>query len=153
MASSSQGLRVGIQVVLAIAIIALTYWLYVSITAPYNEIERQQELTELTRHRMDQVRTALVRYERLNETFPPTLDSLITWIKQDSLSMAKPDSIYGANFNPDSLPFSPRTGNRFEYAVSDTGRVDTYLLKDPDSDDQIGTLEDDVTAVNAASWE
>jgi hypothetical protein len=37
--------------------------------------------------------------------------------------------------------------------VSDTGRVETYLLEDPDTDDQIGTLTGDPTQANAASWE
>jgi hypothetical protein len=41
----------------------------------------------------------------------------------------------------------------FELTVNDTARVKTYLLKDPDSDDQIGTVEPDVTRLNAASWE
>jgi hypothetical protein len=31
--------------------------------------------------------------------------------------------------------------------------VETYLLQDPDSDDQIGTLSGDVTQTNAATWE
>ena len=63
------------------------------------------------------------------------------------------DSVFGDGFMPDSLPFSPRTGNPFEYAVNDTGRVVIYLLKDPDSDDRIGALTPDITLLNAASWE
>jgi hypothetical protein len=31
--------------------------------------------------------------------------------------------------------------------------VETYLLQDPASDDQIGTLTGDPTQQNAASWE
>jgi len=63
------------------------------------------------------------------------------------------DSIFGESINLDSLLFSPRTGNRFLYTVSDTGRVETYLLEDPDTDDQIGTLSGDPTQTNVASWE
>jgi len=44
--------------------------------------------------------------------------------------------VFGRSISLDSLLFSPRTGNRFQYAVSDTGRVETYLLEDPDTDDQ-----------------
>lgn len=141
------------QFLLGLLIVSLSIGLYQSITAPYEAIERQERLTQMTRQRMANVRTALTRYERTAGTFPPTLDSLVTWIKQDSATVARMDSIFGAGFDPDSLPFSPRTGARFEYAVNDTARVDTYLLEDPDSEDYIGTLEEDVTQVNAASWE
>ena len=75
------------------------------------------------------------------------------WLKTDSLTVANLDSLFGASFNPDSLYYSPRTGNAFLYALNDTGRVAIYLLKDPDSDDQIGAETPDVTQLNAASWE
>lgn len=153
MASNRQGLRVAIQVILAIVIVGLTYWLYVSITEPWEVVERQEELTRQTRGRMDDIRTALIRYENLNERFPLTLDSLVTFVEMDSLIAVKADSIFGPGFSTDSLIYSPRTGSRFEYAVNDTARVKTYLLRDPDSDDAIGTLEPDPTQLNAANWE
>ena len=59
----------------------------------------------------------------------------------------------GTGFHPDSLIYSPRSGEEFRYAVNDTARVKTYLLEDPASDDYIGTLEPDITRLNAASWE
>lgn len=153
MASSNQAVRIGIQVVLAIIIIGLTYWLYLSITDPWKVVERQKQVTEQTRDRMENVRDALVRYERQNDRFPLTLDSLVTFVNEDSVMQAQQDSIFGESFNPDSLIYSPRTGKRFEYAVNDTARVKTYLLEDPDSDDRIGTLEPDPTRLNAASWQ
>ena len=153
MASSSQGLRIGIQIILGIVIVALAYWLYLSITEPYEAIERREELTQLTRDRMDDVRKALVRYEAVHDRFPGTLDSLVLFVRQDSILTLRPDSIFGAGFNPDSLIVSPRTGKRFDYSAVDTTRVPVYLLEDPDSDDQIGTLSSDVTKLNAASWE
>lgn len=153
MASSSQGIRVGIQIVLAIVIIGLAYWLYLSITEPWKVVERRQELTEQTRTRMDEVRMALIRFEEREDRFPYTLDSLQTWLQTDSLMRLQADSLFGSNFNADSLIYSPRTGKQFEYAVNDTARVMMYRLKDPDSDDVIGTLEPDPTALNAASWE
>lgn len=152
MASGSQGLRTGIQVVLGLAIVALAYWLYVSITAPYEEIERQERITEQTRERMKLVSQALILHERREDRFPSTLDSLLIWLRQDSLAMAQSDSLFGAGAL-DSLIYSPRTNQRFVYALNDTGRVDIYLLKDPDSNDQIGAEEPDVTLLNAASWE
>ena len=84
---------------------------------------------------------------------PHLLVSLVMWLNTDSTMVAGADSIFGAGFMPDSLPFSPRTGNRFELAVVDTTRTATYRLDDPDSDDYIGTLSGDVTQLNAASWE
>ncbi|GIV61912.1 MAG: hypothetical protein KatS3mg044_0778 [Rhodothermaceae bacterium] len=148
-----QGIRVALQVVLGIVIVVLAYFLYVSITEPYKVVERQKELTRLTRERMSDVRTALVQYERVHKRFPLTLDSLVMWVKTDSFMLAKMDSLFGHPVVPDSLPYSPRTGKRFEYAVNDTARVKIYLLKDPDSNDQIGSLLPDVTLLNAASWE
>ncbi len=153
MASNSHGVQVAIQVVLGLVIIALVYWLYVSITEPYEAIKEQQRLTESTRGRMLNVRSAMIRFEELNDRYLSSLDSLVEFVRSDSLYAVASDSIFGAGFVADSLPFSPRTGKRFLLSVNDTARVNTYLLQDPDSDDRIGTLEPDVTKLNAASWE
>jgi hypothetical protein len=153
MATLSRGLQKGLQIVLAIAIVGLAYLLYVSITEPYEAVLRRQEVTRLTHERMNKVRTAMITFERRNGYFVHTLDSLADWIATDSLIMASADSIFGVGFSVDSLIFSPRTGNKFELAVNDTTDVRTYLLSDPDSDDFIGTLTEDITRLNAASWE
>jgi len=153
MAASRQNLRTGVQIVLGIAIIVLSYFLYRAITEPYERIERQQELTEQTRERMSNIRTALVDYERDSASFPDSLDTLRVHIERDSLLRTAQDSIFGGPLNLDSLFFSPRTGSRFLYTVSDTGKVETYLLEDPDTDDKIGTLTGDPTQTNVASWE
>ncbi len=153
MADNSRAFRLGLQVVLAIVIIALSYWLYLSITEPYKVVEQQRAVTERTRDRMDEVRTALVQYERQYDRFPHTLDSLVMYVREDSLMAPRVDSIFGPGFNPDSLIYSPRTGRQFEYSVNDTSNVNIYLLEDPDSGDRIGSAEPDVTRINAASWE
>ncbi|MDQ7040014.1 MAG: hypothetical protein Q9M35_03645 [Rhodothermus sp.] len=152
MATRRQTTRIVLQIVLGVVIVVLAYYLYLSITEPYEAVRREQELTRLTRDRMSDIRTALIRYELLYDHYPPTLDSLVAWIRQDSFMMAKADSIFGPGFNLDSLIYSPRNG-KFEYVVNDTGRVEIYYLKDPASDDYIGSLEPDVTKLNAASWE
>ncbi len=152
MATRRQTTRIVLQIVLGVVIVVLAYYLYLSITEPYEAVRREQELTRLTRDRMSDIRTALIRYELLYDHYPPTLDSLVAWIRQDSFMMAKADSIFGPGFNLDSLIYSPRDG-KFEYVVNDTGRVEIYYLKDPASDDYIGSLEPDVTKLNAASWE
>lgn len=153
MASRSSQIRIGIQAVLAVAILGLAYYLYYSITEPYERIERQQQITEETRARMSNIRTALIDYERDSSDFPDSLDVLLRHIQGDSLLTSAQDSIFGGPINLDSLFYSPRSGKRFQYTVSDTGRVETYLLEDPDSDDEIGTLSGDPTRTNAASWE
>ncbi len=153
MATRSEQLRTGVQVTLGILIVGLAYFLYYSITEPYEQIERQQQLTEDTRNRMSNIRTALIDFERDSGSFPDSLDGMLVHLRNDSILVNEQDSVFGGAINLDSLFYSPRTGNRFQYSVSDTGRVETYLLKDPDSDDQIGTLTGDPTQTNAASWE
>ncbi|WP_022834446.1 hypothetical protein [Salisaeta longa] len=153
MAFGSQGLRTGIQVVLVLLIIGLSYVLYRSITEPYERIERQRRITEQVRDRMTDIRTALVDYERDSTVFPDSLNLLLQHIRRDSVLSTYQDSVFGEPINLDSLLYSPRTGKRFQYTVNDTGRVGVYLLQDPDTDDKIGTLEPDPTQTNAASWE
>ena len=149
-----QAVKIVIQIVLGLVIIALGYWLYISITEPWEAIERERAVTAMTRDQMDKVRIALIRHERVEDRFPGTLDSLLLWVRQDSIIQSNPDSVFGmAGFNLDSLLYSPRSGSKFLYSLNDTGRVKIYLLKDPDSDDQIGSETPDVTQLNAASWE
>lgn len=150
---ASKRLQTGIQVVLGLVIVALAYFLYYSITEPYDRIERQQRLTEATRERMTNIRTALIDYEQDSANFPDSLGLLVKHVREDSVLRTQQDSLFGGSINPDSLLYSPRTGNRFQYTLSDTGQVETYLLEDPDSEDRIGTLTGDPTMTNAASWE
>ena len=149
---ASNSLRVGLQILLWVLIVGLSYVLYRSITEPYEEIERQQALTEMTRQRMDKVRQVAIQYEAQYDRFPGTLDSLVMFAMQDSAFRLVRDSVLGS-LSIDSLKFSPRTGKMWTYTSNDTSRVATYLLEDPDSDDRIGTLLADITLLNAASWE
>ena len=150
----NQGIKIAVQVVLSLVILALGYWLYSSITGPWERVERERAITESTRGRMTQVRIALVRHERSEDRFPGSIDSLLLWVAQDSVIQSNPDSVFEAtDIFLDSLIYSPRTGRKFEYVLNDTGRVATYLLKDPDSDDHIGSATPDVTQLNAASWD
>lgn len=150
---SSRTTQLIVQVTLGILILVLSYVLYVSITEPYADIQAEQEVTQETRERMSQVRASLVDFRDEHDTFPPSLDSLLNWVRQDSAALARIEGVYGQDFALDSLKHSPRSGREFDYAVNDTAVVPTYLLEDPDSDDHIGTLAEDVTEINAASWE
>ena len=150
----SHRVKIALQAVMAVIIVVLCYFLYDSVTGPWAALEREQEITDQTRARMSQVRTALVLYEREEDRFPSTLDSLVLWVKQDTLINVNPDSVFDQfGFSADSLLYSPRTRNQFLYAVNDTGQVAVYYLKDPDSDDYIGTERPDISQLNAASWE
>jgi hypothetical protein len=142
----------GLQLLLWLLIIGMSYVLFRSITEPYKIVEQREEMTRMTRQRMDQIRQVAILYETKNDRFPLTIDSLLLFAAGDSTFQAMRDQLLGA-VPLDSLPFSPRTGKRFDYTANDTSRVKTYLLKDPDSDDQIGSLEADITLLNAANWE
>ena len=145
-------------VVLGIIIIGLTYWLYDSLVTPYQEVKEREAMTEKVRQRLVDTKDALIQYQTRNEEFPPTdggLDSLVSFLKADSMMIAMGDSLFGTSFdgpyNPDSLVYSPRTGKKFEYTRNDTLRPQIYLLEDPDTEDAIGSLER-TTMRNAPNW-
>lgn len=150
-----------ITVVLALVIVVLGWWLYHSIVDPYEVVERRQMMTERVRDNMGLIRDGLVFYNREYDHFPPTeggLDSLVQFLRTDSLMVAQRDSLFdkqfesGYTFKLDSLIYSPRPPHkRFEYTLNDTINPSIYLLKDPDSEDQIGSLEK-TTLLNAPSW-
>lgn len=152
MADSSQALRTGLQVILALVIVGLAYWLYLSITEPYKVIEQERELTDRTRQRMVDVRSALIAHEQQIGRFPGSLDSLVFFVR-DSLSEGGRDSLLQGRASADSLILSPRTGRQFVYSVNDTSNINIYLLEDPDTDDRIGSERPEITRLNAASWE
>lgn len=148
-----------LSVVLGVIIIALGYYLYQSIVGPYQEVIEREQMTERVRHNMENVGDALQQYKRIRGDFPPTeggLDSLVSFLKNDSLMLADGDSLFAPQppdvYNPDSLVYSPRPPhNRFEYTLNDTLNPRIYLLEDPDSDDHIGDMER-TTLLNASSW-
>ena len=148
-----------ISIVLGIIIIVLGYYLYRSIVEPYQVVIEREKMTERVRHRMENVRDALVQYERRNDEFPENLDSLVKFLKTDSLMQAIGDSLFkphpqNADYDPDSIIYSPRDTQRFKYTLNDTIVPSLYLLEDPDTttDDRIGSLTR-TTWLNAASWE
>ena len=144
---------IAVQIGLGLVIAVLAFFLYDSITAPWEAVEREQRLTDMTRTRMDQVRIALRHFEDVNDRFPGSIDSLLSFVAEDSIMSLNPDSIFHGTFDPSTVLNSARSGAKFTYALNDTGRVKVYYLKDPDSDDHIGSREPDITALHAASWE
>lgn len=147
-----------LTIVLGIVILGLSYWLYDSLVTPYQEVKEREAMTEKVRQRLVDTKDALIQYQTRKETFPPTeggLDSLVNFLKTDSLMIAMGDSLFGTTFdvfNPDSLVYSPRPPYpKFEYTLNDTLRPQIYLLEDPGSDDSIGSLER-TTMRNAPNW-
>lgn len=150
-----------LSIVLGVIIIFLGYYLYRSIVDPYQEVVKRKHMTERVRHRMGNVRDALIQFEHKKNHFPPTkggLDTLVSWLKTDSLMVAHGDSLFQPleatrTYNPDSLIYSPRPPHKkFQYTLNDTLRPPIYLLQDPDTDDHIGSLTK-TTMLNAGSWE
>lgn len=148
-----------LTIVLAILIVFLAWFLYRSIVDPYQEVIEEREMLERERYRMELVRDVLVQYRSRKGDFPPTeggLDSLITFLKTDSLMVERGDSMFTFQpphvYNPDSIVFSPRPPhNRFEYTLNDTLRPKLYLLENPGTGDRIGDLER-TTMLNAPNW-
>ena len=153
-------IRTVLQIVLAVAIIGLGYYLYRTIVDPYKAYQAEQAEIAAIRARMNNVRQALSFYQRREEAYPSTLDSLVYYLETDSAALAVRDSIFdvqeGAEFDIDidSLPYSPRTGERFNYALNDTSDVDNYWLQAPTRPaDSIGTRTAEPALRNVASWE
>jgi hypothetical protein len=150
-----------ITVVLAIIIIGLAWWLYYSISAPYKVVLKQQHMSKAVRQNMDNIRAGLIQFNRIKGHYPPTeggLDSLVEFVRTDSVMKAKRDSLFhdahkvGYVWSLDSLKYSPRPPHKeFKYTRNDTTKPTLYLLKDPGSKDQIGSLRN-TALLNAESW-
>lgn len=148
-----------LTIVLGIIIVVLSWWLYDSIVTPYQVVEQRKAETEGVRSRMLALKDALVQYESEFGHFPPTeggLDSIVTFLKTDSLMIAMGDTLFQQlpplTYSPETLIITSRpSGTRFSYTLNDSTRPPLYLLEDPDSDDTIGSLSR-TTMRNAPNW-
>jgi len=147
-----------LSVALGIVIIALSWFLYDSIVTPYQEVKDREAETERVRTRMLSLKDALVQYESKFGHFPPTeggLDSIVVYLQTDSLMVAMGDTLFRQlpplTYSPESIILAPRSQSRFIYTHIDTTRPPLYLLEDPDSDDEIGSLSR-TTMRNAPNW-
>ncbi len=155
--AGTSGAEIGIRVVLAIIIIVLVGVLYYVTVIPAQRAEARAAETALVRERMGDVRTALITYRDSMDTYPSTLDSLALFARTDSAFLAQIE-VQEERLRPvsvDSLPFSPRSGARFNYeVVEDTTGLEIYWLSDPDvPGDSIGARVPSPGLRNAASWE
>jgi hypothetical protein len=148
-----------LTILLGVIIIGMGYYLYTSIVGPYQAVLEEEEMVERERHRMEVARDGIVQYNRRRGNYPPTeggLDSLVAFLKQDSLMVANGGSLFEfrppSTYDPDSVVYSPRPPHsKFEYTLNDTLRPQLYLLENPNSEDQIGSLER-TTMLNAPNW-
>ena len=153
-------MRLAIQVVLAIAIVVLAYLLFQSIRTPWTEYEGRLAREAAGRERMDDVRTALIEFRNVNNAYPPSLDSLVFFVKNDTafvLPERDDDDPRIGEFTPDSLTVSARGGAPFNYerVTSDTTSIEIYWLQDPGApEDSIGSRAQPPNPAlrNAASW-
>lgn len=149
-----------VQAVLGVVILILFYVLYQTITAPILTMEHERAITQESRERMDNLRRALIAYEREYTGYPSTLDSLVNVIRTDSFFVAQRDSIFsleeGRSLIIDSLMYSSR-GGVFDYRIGydDSTNVWAYVIRDTATGDSIGTADPTRLAGmrNAASWE
>jgi hypothetical protein len=147
-----------ISIFLILIIIALSYVLFDSIVTPWQKEMAKRKLTDDTRFRMTLVRDALINFQARHPEgkFPSTLDSLVIFLKTDSLMQVRGADLFTEpvrGYQPDSLIYSLRPPHeKFVYSVNDTIRPPLYLLKDPGSDDAIGSLER-ITLLNAPNWQ
>jgi len=150
-----------ITVVLGIIIVGLGWWLYHSITAPYQVVVKKKKMTAAVRQNMENLRIGLIHYNRRFHHFPPTkggLDSVVNFIRTDSAMKINRDSLLrsdeedGYKWKLDSLAYSPRPPHKkFNYTLNDSINPPLYVLKDPDSNDKIGSLSRP-TLLNAPNW-
>lgn len=151
------GAELGIRAVLALAILGLVVALYFVTVVPAQEAAARQRETDLTRERMSDVRSALIAYRDSLDGYPSTLDSLVLFAQTDSAFAARIASEEERlrDVVVDSLPYSPRSGARFNYeVVRDTSGFQIYWLGDPDvPGDSIGSRSPNPALRNAASWE
>lgn len=155
--AGTSGSELAIRAVLALAILALVGVLYFVTVVPAQRAAAAQRETNITRERMNDVRTALIAYRDSMGAYPSTLDSLVLFARTDSTFLARTaeNEERLAALSVDSLVYSPRTGTPFRYeVVSDTTGLEIYWLADPDLEaDSIGSRSPNPALRNAASWE
>ncbi|MFN3595753.1 MAG: hypothetical protein ACK41D_00605 [Rubricoccaceae bacterium] len=152
----NRGARLAIQFVLGLVIVGLAVLLYRSIVLPWRAYEQREAVNAEARARMDGLRQALIAHRDAYQTYPGTLDSLLLFMRTDTVFAARRAEL---TLPIDSLAISPRARARFNYAVvrSDTSDFTIYWISDPAfPSDSIGTRDTSPQAGtfrNAATWE
>lgn len=123
------------QILLFVAIIALTYFVVESIMKPIRFNKEMDKRYEKTIQRLKDIRTAQIAYRTENEKFTGSFDTLINFVKYDSFRVVKQigsmddsvavalgkvfrdtirisvlDSLFNKNYPVDSLRYVPFVG-------------------------------------------
>ena len=115
---------------------ASIYWLYVIIREPINERERRQKRKNMVIERLEKAREAQKAYKDKYGKYTPSWDTLMNFIKHDSLALVKTkgdpntvDSLQDIerdttyipvekdlfpDYSADSIQYAPFTGKRFK---------------------------------------
>ena len=156
MATGTSGDR-AVRLLLSLVIAAMAAALVYVIVTPAQRAAEAQALTDLSRQRMSDVRHALASWRTVHDNYPSTLDSVAIFARTDSAFQAQLTTEEGrtSGFNADSMLVSPRSGDRFQYAVvSDSTGLEIFWLGNPDVPaDSIGARIASPAYRNAASWE
>lgn len=149
-----------IHTILYVVIIVLAYILIrVAIIEPTEIVEAEKYYKSESRARMTNIKAAEILWENRFGRYTDDLDSLIQFVKYDSLVqelVAGVDSITGRSSNPfsdlirtgfvaDSIILSPKSFTRYILMVDTTKTVDTVInrrgkITKIDSSTVIGTL-------------
>jgi len=140
------------KVVIVILVLVLAWVLY----QPYVLLKEEEAYKKESRLRMTNIRTGQLQHIGAYGRYATDLESLILFLKTDSLVIAKMDSLFkplsGGIFVPESLVYAPKSHQRYMLEVDDTSTVKKYFLQCPDGYGSIGSLTDD-SRINKASWE
>ena len=127
-----------LYVIIAILIFILVK---VAIVDPTNYIETETYNRTESQLRMDNIRQAEILWEREHEQFTDNLDTLIHFVKTDTMvnnlivgidtltnrSTNPFKDLTVGSFIPDSLFFSPKTHSRYNLQVDTTVTIDTVI--------------------------
>ncbi|MDD2549490.1 MAG: hypothetical protein PHD00_05260 [Bacteroidales bacterium] len=133
------------QILLLIAIVVLSYFVYESIMNPIRFKNEKDKRYEKTIERLKDIRTAQLAYRSENKKFTGSFDTLINFVRFDSFKIVRQigsyddsaavakglvsrdtlrvcvlDSIFNINYPLDSLRYVPYTGGaKFEMAAGE----------------------------------
>ncbi|MFO7526265.1 MAG: hypothetical protein R6W68_12510 [Ignavibacteriaceae bacterium] len=169
----------------AVVLILVIILIKVAIIDPREVVEKENYNRAETRLRMTNLKEAQILWEKKHGRYTDNLDSLINFIHSpfadsirnsfDSLTLRAGDPfvvLTHGEFTPESLFFSPKSGERFSITVDTTLSIDTvvttrgrflrvdttlkigtrYIIEDPNGYGTIGSIENEALK-NTASWE
>lgn len=157
-------LRLIIQILLGIAIVALGYFLYTSVQAPIKwQKDKDARYTKI-KQRLIEIRTAQTSYKAINGHYAKTFADLAWYLNQGRLKrpngqlISPSDSLFGKTYPVFSMQYVPFGGQKkFNMEVKLDGADSTEYIEvsdpapfDPDDPLSFGSLTESTLK---ASWE